>query len=722
MTKEKLIDRTDSIIQSLVYNKLKLQKAYNYYHGVRDAAQFKYLEDIYGVNTPTSIEFTPLIKKHIDALVGEYLSLPTIPKISCKDKNTLSNIHREKQLSIALELQKYLTTHLKNSVIQLLNGKNPEDPTITKQLKDLVEDIELNFISEYEIAAQNVVKYIMQSRETDFANVKKDMILDLLITGSNYYQVTESLGKNNIKIKVLNPLNTFVETDNDTPYIKNASRAVYREWCTNDQILNRYGELLSKEDVAELRDKWEEMYSDAYNYNFISDDIDHYENINSVNDLPGYPRNQSGKSLRLLPVYHVEWLETDSNFVMQRYKTIRIGASIYILIGKDEKVIRSISNPTECHLSINGVQFLNRGNEPYSMVLSCAHLQDQYDLLHYYRDNLIASSGTIGNWIDLPLIPEKFGNDMFERLRNWQAYYKQGLGVLDSSQEGRLGNGGSTLNTIFNGFDSTVKAEAIQAVQYAIDSVEQTVTSITGVFRERLNGITSKDAVSNVEIGQKNSFIITKQYYHHMDLAITEVLLDSLNLSKKVFKNGLVGVLLLGDKQQKIFTALPEHFTVSDHDIHLITSSDVYNDLETIKTIIPEFVKSGGLPPDIIIDAVTSKSIPDLKYKISKALQIQKSENNQIQQLSQQLQELQNQLQQANSQLQEAGKEIQKLQTENSKLEAAQESKKHKIEYYKAETDRTYKEAMAAQEKRRTDVEVAQLYDGNPYNDEIKNL
>jgi hypothetical protein len=35
----------------------------------------------------------------------------------------------------------------------------------------------------------------------------------------------------------------------------------------------------------------------------------------------------------------------------------------------------------------------------------------------------------------------------------------------------------------------------------AIDAVEQTVSSITGVFRERLNGIEAKDAVTNVKIG-----------------------------------------------------------------------------------------------------------------------------------------------------------------------------------------------------------------------------
>mgnify|MGYP003435751189 FL=1 len=118
---------------------------------------------------------------------------------------------------------------------------------------------------------------------------------------------------------------------------------------------------------------------------------------------------------------------------MQRYTTIRIGEEIYILKGKDDKVMRSKSNPSYCNLSVNGIYFLNRGLKPYSMVLACAHLQDQYDLLNFYRDNLVANSGTVGDWIDYTLIPAELGVNLPERLVKWQALKKQGLAVLDSS-------------------------------------------------------------------------------------------------------------------------------------------------------------------------------------------------------------------------------------------------------------------------------------------------
>jgi hypothetical protein len=65
-----------------------------------------------------------------------------------------------------------------------------------------------------------------------------------------------------------------------------------------------------------------------------------------------------------------------------------------------------------------------------------------------------------------------------------------------------------------------------------------------------------------------------------MDVIVEEMLLDALNLAKIVFKNGLTGTIILGDKYQRVFTALPEHFTISDHDIHVVTSSDITRQLE----------------------------------------------------------------------------------------------------------------------------------------------
>lgn len=723
----RLIEETNKAIAELVYPKWDLQKAYNYYNGKRDAEQYRYLEENFGIGQPTSVEFIPLIKKHIDALVGEYLGAPIIPKVSCKDSETITNIFREKELEISKGVFEFLQSHLQNQILQFIDGKNIVDKSIEQQLNNLIQDLDQNFISKYEITAQNVIEYIMQSRNTDMMTKLKTLILDLLITGYTFYRTRANSSNTDVEIEVLNPLNTFFDKNPESPYIKDSYRVVVRKWLTKTQILNTYGKEMSKEDLDKIKELWRDSFDTSTYYirSFNNGNGEpQTDGINAGKEIvPGYPTGPYNTyNYKLIPVYEVEWIETDSNFVMQRYETVRIGESIYILRGKNDKVIRSKDNPSYCTLSVNGVYFVNRGAEPYSLVLACANLQDKYDLLHFYRDNLIASSGTVGDWIDISMIPASLGVKLPERLQKWQAYGKQGMKLIDTSQEGRLAAGQAPINTIFNGYDDTVKAQAIQAIQIAIDSVEQTASSITGVFRERLGSIQQKDAVTNVQVSVNNSYTITKQYYQQMDLVTTEILVDSLNQAKIVFPNGLKGVIVLGDKYQKIFTALPEYFTVTDYDIRISTSSDIIKDIESIKAVIPEFIKSGTLDPEIIIEAMTTKSLTDLKAKIKKAMKIQKQENNQTQQLIQQNEQLQKQVQDLTSQLQKYQQKVEQLDESRLNLEREKLKMSTQLEWYKAQTDRTFKNASAQNDTKRTEIEYLQMYDGNPYNDKLKQL
>ena len=294
--------------------------------------------------------------------------------------------------------------------------------------------------------------------------------------------------------------------------------------------------------------------------------------------------------------------------------------------------------------------------------------------------------------------------------------------LIDTSQEGQVNTGQAPLNTMFNGFDDTIKVQAIQAIQLAIDSIEQTASSITGVFRERLNGIQQRDAVTNVQTGINNSFTITKQWHFQMDLVTREILLDSLNCAKIVYKNGLTGTLILGNKLQKLFTALPKYFTVTDFDIHVVTSSEIIKEMEQIKAVVPEFIKGGVASPDILMDIMTAKSLTEMKSQVNKSIKKQKAENNQIQQLTQQVEELQNNLQQTQQQLQQAQQKVEQLNESKLQIEREKIQLQYQIDDFKNKTDRTFKETQAENDTKRTEIELMQLYDGNPYNDEVKNV
>ena len=727
MKHEELVDKTNKAINELVYDKETLRKAYNYYNCKRDKEQFKYLEENYGIGQPTAVEFIPLIRKHVDALVGEYLDVPILPKVSCKDTKTINNIFREKQIKLSAECYTLLQNNLKNNLLRILGSKNLQDLNIKEQLDKLIEDINENFISEYEIAGQNIVEYIIQSRNIDLITKLKQLFVDLLVTGYTFYRVNPSPSGHNIQIECLNPLNVFPDLNYDSPYINESYRVVVRKYLTRNEILNRYGKDLSKEDISKVKELWQDHLetSNSYYVRSVSTALGTpaTDGIRAGEEVtPGYPEHHWYRyDNNLIPVYEVEWIETDKDFIQQRYSSVRIGEEIYIINGKDN-VVRTQDAPERATLSVNGIWFNNRGSEPYSMVINCMVLQDKFDLATFYRDKLIANSGSIGDWINMPTIPTFLGKNMPERIMKWLAYKKEGIGLIDTSQEGQVNTGQAPLNTMFNGFDDTVKAQAVQAIQMVIDSIEATASSITGVFRERLNGIQQRDAVTNVQTGINNSFTITKQWHFQMDLVTREILLDSLNCAKIVYKNGLTGTLVLGNKLQKIFTALPKYYTVTDYDIHIITSAEVIKEMEQIKAVVPEFIKGGIVPADILMEIMTAKSLTEMKSAVNKAIKKQKAENNQIQQLTQQNEELNNQLQQLQQQLQQAQTKIESLNEAKLQIEREKNQMQYQIDDFKNKTDRTFKESQAENDTKRTEIELMQLYDGNPYNDKVRDV
>jgi len=228
MKEEESINIIDAAINELVYDKLTLQKAYNYYNGKRDTRQYQYLEENYGIGSPTSVKFTPLVRKHIDAIVGEYLDTAVLPKITCKDKSTISSIGTEKETLIQKSSFNFLKEKLLESIENINNSKEGMDPYIQDKLQKLQEEIEDGFVSSYEMAAQNIVDYILQSKETDFTNKRKDLLLDLLIGGNAFFQTKASPNNTNVEIEILNPLNTFTDRNPNSSYVKDSYRCVIR--------------------------------------------------------------------------------------------------------------------------------------------------------------------------------------------------------------------------------------------------------------------------------------------------------------------------------------------------------------------------------------------------------------------------------------------------------------------------------------------------------------
>ena len=360
--------------------------------------------------------------------------------------------------------------------------------------------------------------------------------------------------------------------------------------------------------------------------------------------------------------------------------------------------------------------YSDRNGDPFSLILKTANLQDKNDVLYFYRDNIISESGTAGDWLDVAYLPKFLGEEFADKLMKWKAYKKAGIALIDSSQEGQ-----PMINTNFNGYDDTLKLQTIQAIDLAIQRNEDTCSMITGVFREKLGGIEQKDAVTNVQVGVRQSSYITKQYYQIMDLLTREILIDILDLCKIVYKKGISGTLVLGERLNKIFTALPEHYTFTSFDVNIADSSEIIKEQEWIKQIGMELTKSGLFDPEVLIDIVSAKGLTSMKADVKNSLSKKKQETDQTNQMAQQLEQMNQQLKQASDEAQRLQKEIEKLNSQKLKLEKDKLDFEKEIGWYKAKDDTKFKQMDADAELKRVQLEGLQLLDNNAKNDEIKN-
>jgi len=730
-----LMSCIDRAISELVYDKEELKKAYNYYEGKRDKDQYRHLEDNYGVGTPTSVEFIPLIRRHVDVLVGEQLQNKLKPKITCNDTKTINSINKRKKEKIYEEELQRIQSQMQSNIWYALQSdeeKQAKQPPVDKVTEEAIaalkRDMEKSFVSDYEIAAQNVITHLIQSKRANLNYKMALLFQDLLIAGQCYYKVKLTHEGQVPEIEVLSPFDVFFEKNQNSPYINHSTRVVVRKWMNRQQIITEYGHLMDADAIEQLED--EAAYDETHNIYYIRSSsggiISNIDVTIPGSSLGDYDSDFTDQTL--IPVYEVEWLTNTKidmedgvigkGYRVDPYEGVRIGGNIYLNMGKSEHTIRSVERPYEATVSTNGISYSSGRGAAYSLVLATANIQDKYDMLHFYRDTLIANSGVQGDFIDVSQLPTFLGTEPAERLMKWIGYKKGGVALVDTSQEGRSANH----NTIYGGFDDTVKGDAIQAIQLVIQATEETCSAITGVWRERIGGIEQRDAVSNVETGIKQSAIITKKYFLLMDRITNELLTDSLNMCKISYRKGIMGTIILGDKSSKIFTVDPKNFSFTDYNIHIADSGDIVRDMQKIEAILMELIKSGQTDVEIIFDAITTESITEMQTSIKDSIKKKREENNVAEKLQQQLEEAQNQMKQIQAEMQKTTNELQALQKRNIDLE----EKKLQIDYtlrkQANDNTRTFNDSKLEMDERKLELEKLQMFDNNPYNNEVKTV
>jgi hypothetical protein len=541
----------DYYITSLVNEKPRIKQARNLYDGIRDKAEFKYLEETFGIETPIAVKMTPLVKTRIDVLIGILLDEVFTYRVSVNDNVTIANIEETKKKEKVNRVLSEYKKQTSMNINKLKIGQEPQqDIVVDRFIKRLEKSINEEFVSQFEIAAQSLIKFFEQDLTIDLKQKIKQFFLDLLISGEAYYRTyVDKIGEDP-KFEICKPENVFFSKNTSHQFLSsghqpNVTAVVHRYYLKRSEILNKFGHLLNSVSKDMLfgpmggsYDGGSRVISDPRRLDYIyRNEGEMYDNVHN---------QHTNSDLDTLPVYHVEWLANNEvilddeqkedfqtvekitineldkeaygknggdgttkkcRYRLDRYEGIRIGTDVYLNMGKSKFTPRSIGQPWLTTLSYNGVNYNDRNGKPYSMTLALKDLQDSYDIILFFRDNLIANAGVDGSRINLAAIPKVLGQNYMERILKFIAFRKQGIELYDPTEDG------ANLFSGYGDFKGSLNPNTLEGLNHVLESIERQADVVSGVNRHMYAAAEVRDAATNVKIGQQTTSLITKDIF-----------------------------------------------------------------------------------------------------------------------------------------------------------------------------------------------------------------
>ena len=704
---EFLSSKIDHYIQQYVYTKKHITKARNMYEGRRDIEDFNHITTAYGLQNALDLEFTPIIKPRVDILIGEMLRETFRYTVTCLDKNTINKIENEKEKERLKALLDYAQMQLQQM------GETP--PIYAqKAVEDIYKKYGDSYKSNYVKGVYFLMEFFRSDNRFDLKQKLKQYFLDLLLTGEAYYRVKPGPGLVDPELEIIKPENMYYNKNTNSQYLDTTDCIVHRELYTRQQVLEKFGYMLSEDDLKNLFSSWSEVKQQNYPQYSRAD----VRTLDAIGDLRGsYFTQWSFNPYETVEVYHVEFLShnkvedeevtagdfniepiSNENYAFpqangmttgdggvdgekwkwreDRYEGYRIGQNVYFGMGKTIEVHRSQDNPYKAGFSYDGITYNDRNGEPYSLGLALAPIQDKYDLLMYFRDNLIANSGVKGSRVNLAAIPKVFGKDFNERMSKFISYRKQGVEFIDPTEAG------AELFQHYGDFDNSIDGNGLKAIGEVLGSLEAQADILTGVNRQMYGNIEEKDAVTNVKVGIERSSLMVKDYFELLKVSRERIFNRMIQTAQVLYKKGKRGAYILGSNQIT-FEVVAKDFVHSDYGINVTMDGEDAMRVERVQRVAEELASAGLIEPQVLLKIVTHDNIVDMMDELEDSIFKQKQENSQLAQLQQQVEQTTEQLNQIQKELSSSQKQNQSYVKQNYDLE----ERKVKVLEQKGEDD-----------------------------------
>ena len=682
-----------------VNDRYKDIRNYQAYHGHFDPKDYEHVTDQYGTPFPARMTNFNIIAPKIDLLTSEELRRPLETQVSSVNK---SAVQRKEDVKISLVAESILA-----DVKQEVNDTMGMSIAENAMGMEIPDDIEAFMKYTYKEAIEETVEdglHYLKERYR-WKDLFRSGFRDFLITGKVFYKV-EVLNGDPV-VRRIDPRNIAFDMSIESDYLDNAQWLVEQRWLGINQILDEYGEELTKEDIMEI-EKMRHVAS--------GDELAHY---NSNLDWIHYDTS-TGVKVRVL---HGEWKsiraikvkvspnkydpnnpfrkmvsddykprkgdEIETKYVDDIWEATKIGGKILVGCRRRPNQVRSVDDAGPTQLSYTGCVHNLSSGRVTSLVDVLKHIQMLYNVVMYHIELTLARAGGKAVVYDVSQMPSNIGMDMQTVLYHIK---NDGIIPINSRDEGQD-------TARFNQF-AQVDFTLSQSVQQLINlklMLEQTAGQVCGISPQREGAVSQYEAVGNVQRTVVQSNLVTENWFFQHSEVKKRVVDMTCNLMKVAWAEGKKAGYILGDGGYKMLNVLPD-VALNDYGIYITEGAKEDAIKQAITQLSQSALQSGSIDLLNVIKILKAETLTEAEHILENGIKEMQGQAQAAQQAQAQVQ----QAQAAEAQAQREHEMTLKQLDVQGKVQAAEKLNEGKIAVANIQADL---EADVTSDKLRTSIQ-----------------
>lgn len=602
-----------------------IRKLYDYYNGHIDKNDYRHVISPYGKerkNLPAKIQNYNLIKPVVDVLLGEKARRPMRDTVTVTNADAITQREQELKKTVLDNLKMQMLSQLQGT-IDIPEGLDLEE---IPPPEHVAEFFMANYSDQRAILGQKALTFIKKYCEL-YRKFRK-MWKHFLISGEMYSM--RDVVSNEPYYEVLNPLDIDYDKDPDLDFVEDGDWACVRRFMYPSTVVDLYHDELTDEEIYRLEEprgsvqSWL-VHTTQGDDRFQIDDrlIEVVEVFWMSRKRIGYLSyiDEFGQAVEEIVDENYEPKEGESiewGWINEVWEGTRIDGDIFVRMGPRINQRRSKDNPSRCKLPINGRRYSDLNSPNISMVSILVPYQILYNAYRLRLEMAIAKSKDILAVMDINAIPKDWEMDKFMHFVDtvgimWVDYAQEGIRLNPQQQ--------SVLDLSIKTIGAYV--ELLQSIRYEVEE-------LSGVNRQRKGQTGTYEGKGVTQQAIIQSSQITEDLFQKMAEMEERDMQALMDVSQLAWMRGKKTVFNMPDGTVEYLDIDGGEYMNAEYGVFVSDSGKDADKLDMMKELSQAMLQN-GTPPSVVMEALDSENLSEIKQKIKKAEDIQKQQEQAMQ-------------------------------------------------------------------------------------------